>query len=365
MTTNKEQLARLKAIKERIDNQTVKQGGKPYKQTASSKEIVDILAFDVSAIMYRSFYAQQPTVKAKTIEEVHTLTRLTIHNTIVTFAKYYKKYNPRRRVVLAFDRSSWRKVYMNSELAISNKKYKGNRDPSLMTEWDQTVLGIFKKAVNEFEDLIRKGTSCLCLTKDLLEADDILAAVGQFLGKQYTVRIISTDSDIAQLENVENVKVITPRTDKSHDLSEFDNDPNFYLFQKCIRGDSTDNITSAFPRVRMARLKKAYADEYEMQNLMAEKWNDHHGVEFKVRELYEENRLLIDLSNQPVPIRELMWQTLKEGLESPVNKFNMFAFLQYLGKNDLKMISERIDDYIPLLSTSGAEPIIMTEYLSS
>lgn len=352
-----DQLARLRAIKERIDKQ--KGGGTAIKRssTTASTETCDFLCFDVSAMMHRSFHAQQPSKKAKTVEDVKTLANLTIHNTIVTMAKYFRKYHPTKRVILAFDRHSWRKDYTASEACVSKVPYKGNRADNLKTEWDKVVLGIFRKAMDDFEKLMDTRTSCVCLRQDSLEADDLLAACSQYLAPKHKVVIITTDSDIAQERRRENVQVITPATDKPHDLSKFNDDPEYYLFQKIVRGDSTDNIASAFPRVRATKIHAAYTDEFAKQNFMAETWKNHEDVEFSVRELFEENRLLIDLSAQPDNIRELMKQTLREQLDCPAVKYDMFAFCHYLGKNELTVIADRINDYIPVLSLTTKEPL--------
>ena len=84
-------------------------------------------------------------------------------------------------------------------------------------------------------------------------------------------------------------------------------DPQWLLFEKCIRGDSSDNVFSAYPKVRKNKLEEAFKDRqnkgFAWNNLMLQRWVDHNGEEHRVLEDYERNRRLIDLTQQPDDIK--------------------------------------------------------------
>ena len=65
-----------------------------------------------------------------------------------------------------------------------------------------------------------------------------------------------------------------------------------------MRGDSADNVFSAYPKVRKNKLEEAFADRenqgFVWNNLMLQRWTDHNGVEHRVKECYERNKKLID-----------------------------------------------------------------------
>ena len=99
-------------------------------------------------------------------------------------------------------------------------------------------------------------------------------------------------------------------------------DPNFVapenwydyaLFLKCIRGDKTDNIFSAYPGVRekgsskTIGIREAYEDRhtkgYNWNNFMNQTWIDHNEVEHKVKDRFALNETLIDLTKIPDEVK--------------------------------------------------------------
>lgn len=299
------------------------------------------LCFDITNMLHRTFFVQRD-------ESVDTIAGLATHSALVTLNKYFKQYKP-HQVVMAFDRSSWRKQYTASEECISKKPYKGNRRKD-MTPSQQAKYQQFLEHLAEFERLIINHTTITALAGDGLEADDLIAGFCQVHdGSDDEIIIISADSDLLQLVRYGNVRVISPATDKPQSLDDYDGDPDYYLFQKCIRGDPTDNIQSAYPRVQTKRIKKAYTDEYEYTQLMNEIWTMPNGVEVKVGDLFKENRLLIDLGQQPTYIRKSIYSTILTEMDRE-KKFSMFHIMKFIGKYKLVKIKEGIDQYIPLLS---------------
>jgi len=310
------------------------------------------LVFDISNMLYRTFFSH-------THESDETIAGLATHTGLVTLNKYFKMFKP-DKVVMAFDRRSWRKTYTASDACISKLPYKGNRRQD-MTQSQKEKYQRFMNHMKEFEKLIFEYTTIISLVEDNLEADDLIAGFCQVnTSEDDEIIIISTDSDLLQLCTQSNVRVISPATDKEQSLEDYDGDAAYYVFQKCLRGDSTDNVQSAYPRVRSTRIKKAYTDPFERVQLMKETWKGmiavekdgetvHEQVEFKVEDLFEENQLLIDLTMQPPVIRELIEKSVREAIAKK-RTFSMFFILKFIGKLKLNKIKESIDQYIPLLS---------------
>jgi 5'-3' exonuclease len=293
-------------------------------------------------MLYRTFFVQKQ-------ESDETIAGLATHTGLVTLNKYFKKFKP-DRVVMAFDRASWRKEYTASELCLSKKPYKGNRRKD-MTPAQEAKYARFKAHISEFENLIAEHTTIISLAEERCEADDLIAGFCQHMkgNDDDEIIIISADSDLLQLTRYGNVKVISPANDKEQSLADYNDDPLYYLFQKCVRGDPTDNVQSAYPRVQSKRIEKAYNDPFERVQLMKERWTNENKVEFLVEKIFEENQLLIDLEKQPADIRALIENNVKEALEKE-RQFSMFFILKFIGKYKLNRIKESIDQYIPLLS---------------
>lgn len=300
----------------------------------------DYLLFDISNLLYRCFYSQ------KNDDEV-TINGMAIHIALTTLNKYFKQYIPHKRVVMAFDCGSWRKQYVIDN-CVTTKEYKGNRRQN-MTQSQLAKYESFKTHLNEFEQMMRSYTTILTLSGPNLEADDLIAGFVQ-MHPDDNIVIITADSDMAQLFKHQNVNIVSPITDKPQKLDKFNNDPEYYLYQKCIRGDSTDNIPSAYPRVKQTRIEKSYNDLFERANLMKETWTDQNKKVMSVERMFKDNQALIDLEKQPQDIRDLIFSTIENELK--VNKhFSLFHILKFLGRNELVKIKDNIDLYIPLLST--------------
>lgn len=305
------------------------------------------LVFDISNMLYRTFFVQRE-------ETDETLAGLAMHSALVTLNKYFRQHKP-DRVVMAFDRQSWRKEYTASDKCLSKKPYKGNRRKD-MTPAQALKYERFLHHLAEFEQLISTQTTIITLAGDGLEADDLIAGFCQMhKDSDDQIVLISSDTDMLQLLRYPNVRIISPANDKEQFLSEYDDDPLYYLFTKCIRGDPTDNVQSAYPRVRSDRIRKVYEAKQDItqaevyENFMKETWTNQDGTVFRVEQIYDENRLLIDLEKQPRDIRIRIGETLADAMDKE-RKFSLFFMLKFIGKYKLVKIKESIDQFIPMLS---------------
>jgi 5'-3' exonuclease len=306
------------------------------------------LIFDAGNILYRTFYVHKS-------EDDITITGLAVNTAFMTINKYFKMFKP-CKVVMAFDRSSWRKKYTASDECISEKPYKGNRRQN-MTPSEEARYKLFLEHVGEFENMLREYTSIPVIADEGLEADDIIAGLCQTLSvtePDADKIIISQDKDLIQLLRYNNVRLIDPATGHDRTLEDWDNDPDLFIFEKCIRGDAGDNVQSAYPRIRRTRILKAYDDDYEKTNIMEHEWElplgNNQTKKVTVKDLFKENVLLMDLSAQPLDIQKRMVSAVLYGLRN-TGKFDYFTFLRFIGKYQMKRLGESIEYYIPMLSS--------------
>lgn len=327
--------------------------------------MVDYLIFDISGILYRTFFANKNI-------DVETSTGLAHHVALVSMNKFYKKFKPKKKVVAAFDRSSWRKKFTASDQCLSKKPYKGNRRQN-MTPSEQEKFARFMDHVVEFEEILQTHTSIICLAAEGLEADDLIAGFIEAYGEdgEDEIILISRDRDLAQMlgkgkdtffPNVtqydpvsgEQITIETAIKDlfkekKKTSIPSELHTVDFFLFAKCLKGDLVDFVQAALPGIRKQRILKAYNEPFEQVNLMNESWMDQNKNQFTVKKLYEEGRTLMDLRYQPEEIRKKVFQTILAEVENP-GKFNYFYFLRFLGKHQMKDLANNLETFIPLFS---------------
>jgi len=262
-------------------------------------------------------------------------------------------------LVFCLEGRSWRKDYY--------APYKRNRAESraAASEREQEEDRIFWEAFDTFKDFISEKTNATVLQNPQLEADDLIAGFIQSHPLDDHV-IISTDSDFIQLiaPNVRQYNGITETTythegifdkkgkrviDKKTNVEKDLIDPEWVLFEKCMRGDPTDNVFSAYPKVRKNKLLEAYNDRnrrgFAWNNLMLQRWVDHNGEEHRVLDDYERNRRLIDLKHQPEDIKLIINETISTNSQ-PKNISQVgIRLMKFCNLYDLKRITENIQQY--------------------
>lgn len=330
-----------------------------------------LLVMDMSNILYKTFYAKDDKMSnhiAHTSlpqEEKDDLeVRSAFHKSLVSLNRYYLDYKP-TKMVCVFDRFNWRDDYSKSDECYSKRVYKGNRRQK-QTPSEQERYQRFKQFTNEFEMMLTEMTSIPCLSANLLEADDIIAGICKIYGGEDTapdngctfdytedhhkVTIVSADKDMIQLLRYDRVKLLDPATKKYRTLENTGNESvDLYLYIKYMRGDRGDNVASAYPRYRLKKIKEAYDDPFNHTNLMKSEWIDQDGNTMVVGEIFNENKLLTNLTHQPKHIQDIILETIQTGLSAP-KRFDRFQFVKFLKKNKLNNVNRLIDSYIPLLS---------------
>jgi 5'-3' exonuclease len=272
---------------------------------------------------------------------------LAMHVSLNTLKSHFNKLQP-NQIALTFEcPDNWRKAYTSSPECHSKRGYKANRVK------DDSFAPFFE-LIKNFEELARNHTSLVCLSHPNLEGDDLIGGyVHRFAPTGDKIYIVSGDKDFTQLLKYPNVTLINPDTGKPREHE----DPEFFMFEKCFRGDSGDNVMAAYPRVRSTRLKKAFTDDYELTKIMNETWSitdpeTGEIVTHKVQDLFLENYMLMALDGQPDHIKKMIEDTLDHELANH-GKYSYFQFMKFLGKYELDSIANQAQSFANLFSITG------------
>jgi 5'-3' exonuclease len=294
---------------------------------------------------------------------------MALHLTLASVNQVVRKFGI-DHVVFCLEGKSWRKSYY--------EPYKKNRivDTQSQTQAEKEENELFWETYEKFTTFLRERTNVSVLRDPQAEADDLIAR-WVALHPEDENFIISSDTDFIQLISEKN-KIYNGITnqlitlegyfddkgkivkDKKTGEPKLLGDPQFILFEKCMRGDSTDNVFSAYPGVRTKGTKnkvgliEAYADRekqgFSWNNLQLQRWVDHNQVEHRVRDDYERNKVLIDLTAQPQDIKDKVDANIREGVRTTVTPQVGVHFMRFCGSYELTKISEQSDTYAKWLN---------------
>lgn len=290
---------------------------------------------------------------------------MAFHITLNSIKKAWQDFNG-SHVVFCLEGRSWRKDYY--------APYKRNRSDARAAhnEKEQEEERVFWEAFDKFKEFVTEKTNCTVMQHPRLEADDLIAGWIQNHPNDNHV-IISTDTDFVQLiaPNVKQYNGVSETTithlgyfdkknkpviDKKTKTEKSAPDPQWLLFEKCMRGDTSDNVFSAYPGVRekgtknKIGLREAFGDRnskgFNWNNMMLQRWTDHEGKEHRVREDYDRNRQLIDLTAQPEDIRAIINESINQATTADKNVGQVgVKLMKFCGLYDLKKISDQAQGY--------------------
>lgn len=313
---------------------------------------------------------------------------MALHMILNSMKKEYTSWGG-SHLVFYLEGKSWRKsVYPD---------YKANRKVAFaqLSPKEQEDHALLQEAFNDFTSYLSEKTNITVLRNPNAEADDMISVFIESHPHDQHV-LISSDSDFFQLLRHPNVKIYDPvkdilitregvfddngnrlafLVDTNAKIKIGKKDPGFIvdenwfeyaLFLKCIRGDKTDNIFSAYPGVRekgtknSIGIREAYQDRngkgYSWNNFMLQKFNHHDGTEHIVGNDYRRNKLLIDLSEIPDDIKQECLKIIAD----ETNRKNVPAveigigFMKFCGKWDLKRIGDNSQLFMPMMKAKYA-----------
>jgi len=291
----------------------------------------------------------------------------------VTLSSVNKCWRDQRgdHVVFFNEGRSWRKDFY--------PPYKRNRAEgrAAMTEREAEEDRMFWEGLDALKDFLAARTNCTVLRHPELEADDLISGWIQVHPQDMNI-IVSSDSDFHQLL-ASNVKQYNGVADELHTLDGiFDRkgklvvdkktkepkripDPEWILFEKCMRGDPTDNVFSAYPGVRTqgtrnrVGLMEAFTDRttrgFNWNNLMLQRFMHHDGTEHRVLDDYNRNVILIDLRAQPAEIKEKIFSTINDAQTKNIPMIGAH-FLKFCGKFNLDKLSDNHTAFAEIFSSS-------------
>jgi len=295
--------------------------------------------------------------------DIDTKVGMALHVTFQSIKKAWQDFDA-DHVVFLLEGRSWRKDYY--------EPYKRNRQATrdAMSPREAEEDKAFWEIFDEFKDFIDTKTNCTVLRHPQLEADDLIAGWIQNHPTDNHI-IISTDGDFAQLiaPNVKQYNGVSNTTithegyfddkgkevlDKKTKESKPAPDPEWLLFEKCMRGDTSDNVFSAYPGVRKKGTKnkvgllEAFEDKntkgFNWNNMMLQRWVDHNGEEHRVLDDYNRNVTLCDLTAQPADIREIINEMTTNVETKNITQVGM-RLLKFCAKWDLQRIADQAQGF--------------------
>lgn len=316
---------------------------------------------------------------------------MALHLILYSMKKEYVKWGG-THCVFYMEGRSWRKnVY---------PEYKGNRKVAYaaMTERDQEDQQMMQEAFDDLVTVLDAKSNITVLRNPKAEADDMIAMFIEAHPNDKHI-LISSDSDFFQLLRHPNVMLYDPVKDiqirqdgifnDDGDRLEFilktdakikvgKKNPEFVceekwyeyaLFLKCVRGDATDNIFSAYPGARengtknRVGIREAYTDisdkGYNWNNFMMQQWTDHHGVQKQVKDVYTFNKMLIDLKEMPEQVQsDCLKIVLEETTRPDIPSIEIgTGFMKFCGKWNLKKIGDKAEQFMPMLKSKYTEKV--------
>ena len=295
---------------------------------------------------------------------------MSLHITFNALLKTYRQSKP-DHVIFCLEARSWRKDHTASY----KRNRQDNKDAMSKTQAEEDKM--FWETYDELVKWLDSNTNSSVIRCDHAEADDLIARWIALHPSDDHI-ICSTDSDFYQLlapnviiENGVTNQTIRldgfyddkgkPVTDKKTKEHKKPGDPKWILFEKIMRGDTTDNVFSAYPGVRTkgtakkVGLEEAFADRehkgYSWNNMMLQRWTDHEGVEHRVLDRYEENKTLIDLTCQPPEIKQNIDNYLMNLQPKQVGMVGA-KFMKFCGKFELERMSQSATQMAEILGKS-------------
>jgi 5'-3' exonuclease len=319
---------------------------------------------------------------------IDSMIGMAFHLILHSMKKEYSKWGG-THTIFYLEGRSWRKdIYPD---------YKAQRALSFaqQTEKEQEDHLLLREAFDDLIKYLDTKTNITVLRNPKAEADDMVSIFIEAHPDDKHI-LVSSDSDFFQLLRFPNVMLYDPvkdiqiRRDGVYDdagnklafvvdsnakikIGKPDPDfvvaPDWYeysLFLKCVRGDKTDNIFSAYPGVREKGTKKqvgireAYEDKakgYAWNNFMNQKWSDHNQQTVIVKERFELNKKLIDLSQIPDDVKIGSLDIIARETERkniPAVEIGT-AFMRFAGRWNLKKISDNASQFMPMLKSKYKE----------
>jgi 5'-3' exonuclease len=307
---------------------------------------------------------------------------LCLHTMINMIKKGCDKFKPDCLIACRDGNKSWRKeIY---PLYKANRLEKLNTKTPFEIERENACKDVFENDLLKFID---EQTNIPLLSFPFAEADDLIARFIA-LHPNDTIIILSTDNDFVQLLNdnvfiynsmedriISNKCIIDAETKKPLEFKLKDGKVSvpkeqpqiveqlvpsedwveYALFTKCIRGDKSDNIFSAYPRVREKSTKttigmrEAFLDMnnkgFNWVCFMNKTWTDAFGEEKLVEQEYNFNKKIIDLQMIPDELKNNIDNYIKEKINESHKSCVGINLIKFLRKWNLVNLETAVQSF--------------------
>lgn len=230
-------------------------------------------------------------------------------------------------IICADDKNYWRRTYFPYYKASRRKA----REQSEL-DWN----AIFQ-ALNNVREELKTYFPYKVIQIESAEADDIIGTIvhaeGTTLNTGVPILILSGDKDYAQLHVYANVSQYDPTRKRWIKHS----DPERYLFEHIVKGDSGDgipNILSPDNSFVIGERQKAITQK------RLESFENINTLDETLQRNWARNKTLIDLSQVPESLKEKILDKYNE-----VNDKDRSQLFNYFIKNKLKYLMENIGDF--------------------
>ena len=295
---------------------------------------------------------------------------MALHLTLASTNQVVKRFGI-GHVVVCTEGRSWRKGFY--------APYKRNRvvDTLSQTEAEVEENTMFWQIYETFIQFLKEKTNVSVLRDPNAEADDLIARFIH-LHPEDNHWIISTDSDFYQLisPTVKQYSGVTgelitlegyfddkdrPVKDKKTKEPKLLEDPQYLLWKKIVRGDSTDNIFASYPGARevgsknKVGIREAYEDRnkqgFAYNNFMLQRFTNHDSNEIRVKDAFARNKTLIDLTAQPDDVKLSVDTNIREGVRRTTIPQVGIHLMKFCGKYELNKIADNAETYAKWLNS--------------
>lgn len=330
------------------------------------------LLLDLNNLYSRSKYATRESDKQLYVA-------LIANSMFTMIREAHRRFNPDNVIGFFDGHTSWRKLVYPA--------YKANREKDLTLKEIEMKEASDNFLRNMYEPFLKEKTYMPIIDCDLLEADDLIATFCYLHPNDENI-ICSTDGDFIQLltkttsiyNSMENRLttldgVFDTQTNKKlvftlkdgkvvvgkeliyvqdgEQAIPFENWNDYCLFVKCIRGDHSDNIRSAYPKITEKSTSKRigmydaymsqFKDSFEWNSFMTSTCEDLDGNVKKVSDTYTLNKILIDLKMLPSDLRVLAENKIKERTNKTIDGNPAMHLRKFLQTMHLDRLLEEFD----------------------
>lgn len=287
-----------------------------------------ILLVDFSAIAHATFHVCRLDPSVNSEDDLLSIWRHTILTSLLTRKN---KICP-DEVVLCLDYGSWRGDYF--------KYYKAKRKADKSSS--DVDYNFFFEASNQFISEIKEFFPWLVIQHKKCEGDDVIAILAYELSKDSNVIVCTSDKDLKQLLEIDNVTYYSYRKDCFETLD----NPKEFLLRQILFGDTSDGI----PNVKspdncfVAKIKQTPCGPKTIDKILINGVKEFI-VENNLIKNFKRNKTLIELSKITIP--EDLWKSVLT-LYNNYNRIepDYIKMLGFMNKNNLIKLRERVNEFM-------------------